>query len=365
VARWCARLGIAPTVVTFVSLALGVAAAVCFATGQQGWIDVGAVSLLLAFVLDCVDGQIARYTRRFSRFGGWLDAFGDRAKEYGAYAGLAAGWSSPHAWPLATAALALQTCRHIADFAYAESRTAVATAPTGVGATLDGSSRLLWLRKVIVLPIGERFLLIAVTAIIGGPALTFPVLLIWGGLAAAYMITGRVLRSIQTGRRSTAARVAAAGPLRDDGPLAGTASRLASRGGDGRPGILPVMRVLGPLAWLAVPILRAGEYAVVVLAGRAAGVSWPWVYGAVAALAAHHYDLVYRLRQGRQVPRWRTSITLGWDGRLLLVLVCALAGGLAVLVPAIAIGVGAIVLAESSLSWIGSSDAADSAEVAA
>ncbi len=47
-----------------------------------------AVLLYLGFVLDCVDGQLARYTRHFSAWGGWLDTMADRAKEYVVYAGL-------------------------------------------------------------------------------------------------------------------------------------------------------------------------------------------------------------------------------------------------------------------------------------
>ena len=44
-----------------------------------------------AFVFDCVDGQLARYTRQFSTLGAWLDATFDRAKEYTVFAGLAVG----------------------------------------------------------------------------------------------------------------------------------------------------------------------------------------------------------------------------------------------------------------------------------
>ena len=49
----------------------------------------GAALVYLSFVLDCVDGQLARYTRRFSKFGGYLDSVFDRTKEYVAFAGLA------------------------------------------------------------------------------------------------------------------------------------------------------------------------------------------------------------------------------------------------------------------------------------
>jgi hypothetical protein len=46
-----------------------------------------------------------------------------------------------------------------------------------------------------VLPIGERFALISLTAAIAGPRTTFIWLLVWGLVATAYVTTGRVLRS--------------------------------------------------------------------------------------------------------------------------------------------------------------------------
>ena len=52
-----------------------------------------------------------------------------------------------------------------------------------------------WLKRMIVLPIGERFALISLTAAIAGPRTTFIWLLAWGTVAAAYTTAGRVLRS--------------------------------------------------------------------------------------------------------------------------------------------------------------------------
>ena len=73
-----------------------------------------------AFVFDCVDGQLARYTRQFSKLGAWLDSIFDRSKEYVVFAGLAIGASrtGDPVWLLAGAALALQTTRHAIDFSY-------------------------------------------------------------------------------------------------------------------------------------------------------------------------------------------------------------------------------------------------------
>ena len=120
IARWAARRGWTPNGVSTLSLAVGFAAAAAFATGERAWMIAGAVLLQAAFTLDCVDGQLARYTRTFSKFGGWLDSVFDRTKEYAVFAGLAIGasQSDDEVWLLAGAALTLQVMRHSIDFSY-------------------------------------------------------------------------------------------------------------------------------------------------------------------------------------------------------------------------------------------------------
>ncbi|GAA3140273.1 CDP-alcohol phosphatidyltransferase family protein [Nonomuraea salmonea] len=70
IARWAARRGLTPNQVTLISIALGVAAAACFATGDRPWMVAGGVLIYFAFVFDCVDGQVARYARKFGVLGG-------------------------------------------------------------------------------------------------------------------------------------------------------------------------------------------------------------------------------------------------------------------------------------------------------
>src|SRR4051794_17355888 len=189
VARWAARRGLTPNAVTTASLGLGLLAAAAFATGQRPGLVAGAVLLQVAFAADCVDGQLARYTRTFSPFGAWLDSMFDRTKEYAVYAGLALG-AATNVWPLAAGALALQTSRHMLQVSWAE------VVPRTAGARRR-SGRTIWLRKAIVLPIGERFAAISLAAALAGPRTVFVVLLVWGGVAAAYEIAGRLARSLR------------------------------------------------------------------------------------------------------------------------------------------------------------------------
>jgi phosphatidylglycerophosphate synthase len=229
VARWCARLGLTPNTVTSISMAIAVLAAVWFSDGSRLGLVVGAVLLYVAFVFDCVDGQLARYTRQFSPLGAWLDATFDRAKEYVVYFGLAVGSTEAvkgtlayggGVWGLAVAALIVQTVRHMIDFSFVAVRARAEPAPLPVlpatdpsDAALDGrpartgpavvrlsarTERIPGLRKakkIVILPIGERFALISLTAAFFNARVTFIALLVWGSLAAAYTLTGRVLRS--------------------------------------------------------------------------------------------------------------------------------------------------------------------------
>jgi phosphatidylglycerophosphate synthase len=244
-ARWAARRGFTPNQVTTASMLFGAAAAAAFAVGSPGGMLLGAVLLQLAFTLDCVDGQLARYRRRFSPFGAWLDSIFDRGKEYLVLAGLAVGGvragDEQGLWLLAGAALALQVFRHTLDLGYADQQTAevaagvaqplepvedtdpsrweavpivtdvttpAATVATGaapaslarsaIGALrrAEGVSLLRWGKRIVVLPIGERFLLISVLAVVSTPRVVFLALLLWGGAAALYTFGGRLIRSV-------------------------------------------------------------------------------------------------------------------------------------------------------------------------
>jgi hypothetical protein len=232
IARWAARRGLTPNQVTLISIALGILAAACFATGDRPWMVLGGVLIYFAFVFDCVDGQVARYARKFGVLGAWLDATFDRFKEYVVFAGLSIGWvvsgNGDDIWILALAALGLQSVRHLLDFSFGISNrrkppgqlpTLPLDAPSdrdlrkalerrkversqGIRGVLKMWTRagrfraVHWARKMIVFPIGERFAAIAITAALFDARITFLTLVIWGTVAAAYTLTGRLMRSL-------------------------------------------------------------------------------------------------------------------------------------------------------------------------
>ncbi|GAB7048849.1 CDP-alcohol phosphatidyltransferase family protein [Catenuloplanes indicus] len=306
ITRACARLGLTPTAVTALSVLCAVAAALGFAQAGRPAMIAGAVLLYLGFVLDCVDGQLARFTRRFTPLGGWLDTMADRAKEYTVYAGLAAGAARlghDGVWWLAIAAMALQTVRHATDSWYgALQDTAAPLGRTG-GALgrlsdrviADGRSPVYWLKRIVVFPIGERWALIGVLAACTNGRTALLAVLAWGGAAMIYTLTLRGLRS-RAMRVSVLATVDAV-TLRDDGWCA---RRLPA--------------VTGPLDWLVPAGLRLTEFAVVICVAVLREVP-PWLtFVLLFALSMHHYDLIARCGAGYR-RRWEP----GWDGRSIAV----------------------------------------------
>ena len=74
--------------------------------------------------------------------------------------------------------------------------SSVALSAVAAAGALERRSWTRWAKRILVLPIGERFALIAVTAAIWNPRVTFIALLAWGSVAAAYAVVGRTLAAL-------------------------------------------------------------------------------------------------------------------------------------------------------------------------
>jgi phosphatidylglycerophosphate synthase len=109
VTRRLARTGVTPNVMTFVSLALGLIAAWCFASPARPRQLAGGLLFLLHSILDGCDGELARLNFRESRVGGILDFWGDNVVHVGVFSAFAIAWSSAtgESWPLLLGALAV------------------------------------------------------------------------------------------------------------------------------------------------------------------------------------------------------------------------------------------------------------------
>jgi phosphatidylglycerophosphate synthase len=404
-ARWCARRGLTPNQVTTASLFTALIAAGCAATGTRAGYVAAGVLLLCSFVLDCTDGQLARYSLQYSTLGAWLDATFDRAKEYAYYAGLALGAArgGDDVWVLALGAMVLQTGRHVVDFSFNEANHDAKsnTSPTAaLSDKLDSVGWTVWVRRMIVLPIGERWAMIAVLTAVTTPRIVFYALLIGCALAACYTTAGRVLRSLTRRATRTDRAAQALADLADSGPLAQIFSRLV-RGprsalpliaflggtavvatsllapvGSWWPAVAAVVQAVcagvavsrplkGALDWLVPPVFRAAEYlTVLVLAARSdVNGALPAAFGLVSAVAYHHYDTVYRIRGGTGAPpRWLVRTVGGHEGRTLVVAVLAALltaqhtgkTDFTLALTAFAVAVALVVLTESIRFWVSS-----------
>jgi hypothetical protein len=389
-----------------VLLAVAAAGLFAYGGGRLAWVA-GGILLYLGFVLDCVDGQLARYTRVFSPFGGWLDTIADRGKEYLVYAGLAVGAERADlgpGWALAIAAIVLQTVRHMTDTWYgvlhdeaakAPTAPSPAAAPAGVGGRLSAASNRVqsdtgsvayWLKRTAVFPIGERWALIALAAALVDPEVALIAVLLCGTLAFAYTLLLRTLRA-----RSMRADAFASVDLavqRDDGPLAAALGRLVRRGplaGAALAAVVAAALLAGALAGLgggdlrlatlgaaavvvaagALPsraphtrapdflvpaALRAAEYLFVVAVGVGYDVPAPVTYALLFALALRHYDLTARVEK-RSAPPPLHALGLGWDGRVVVLAVAATAGAATAAVATMAGYLAVIFLVGSIMSW--------------
>jgi len=340
VAWWASRRGLTPNQVTLASLAVAVVSAACCAAGARWGYVAGALLLQVSFGLDCADGQLARLTGTFSEFGGWLDTMADRLKEYAVYAGLAVGSAraGDDVWILATAALVLQTVRHALDYSWSVTPASTSAVAEGAVRRAAGQRRRFhWARKVAILPIGERWALISVLVALTRPRVVFVVLLAAGVLAGAYALVARVRRCL--GRLpGTPADAAAAALVLQQMWEAGPVVRAVLRG----------RRPPGPRwGWLIPPLLRAGEYGVVVAAAVVSGAGvGAACYAYLLAVIWHHYDSANRLRRGAPgVAASPMTRFAGFELRTVAVALLACAGATVFTVTAVALAVAMAVLA--------------------
>jgi phosphatidylglycerophosphate synthase len=410
IARWCARRGLTPNQVTTASLLVALLAAASAATGTRpGFVAAGGL-LLASFVLDCTDGQLARYSLQYSTLGAWLDATFDRAKEYAYYAGLALGASrggSDDVWTLALGAMVLQICRHVVDFSFNESIqdaqgvTGNTSPAAALSDRLDRVGWTIWLRRMIVLPIGERWALIALFTAATTPRITLYVLLTGCALAACYTTAGRLLRTLTRKATRTDRSAGTLAELTDSGLLAEAVARvlaplsrrlpaaaapavallgaaalvitsalapagswwpvLAAAGYVVTSGFAVASPLKGALDWLVPPFFRAAEYGTVLALAAVCEVNGalPAAFGLVAAVAYHHYDTVYRIRGGTGAPpRTLVRVLGGQEGRALAVTAVAAAfvgsTGFTVVLTALAVALAVLVLSESIRFWVSS-----------
>lgn len=340
---WVAvRVGVTPNQVTLLSFAIGLYSAYLFSRAEFWPIFFGAILLQLSIIVDCVDGELARYTRKFSKLGAWLDAVTDRVKEYLVFLGLAYGAAQEgkNLWVPALAMMTLQTFRHLSDYNFAQSVKIRAEekfkTPVDYLAEFDGiipserepKGRLrYWLGKMIQFPIGERWLVISASAVIGGATFTFIVMPVLAVISAIFVFRGRFIRTNEIEKISLHSSL-----ITNQLDLLGVKRSFFIRA-----------------SWVEPSLLRALELITLIALFSYSGSLGVSSFLIIFAIIFHHYDNLYRALQNESKPLWLSSLGLYLGGRVLLIGYALYAGwNLSIL----AWYFGALFLGISSIQWV-------------
>jgi phosphatidylglycerophosphate synthase len=315
---WVAvKVGATPNQVTLISFGIGLYSAYAFSQGTFWQIFLGAVLLQLSIIVDCVDGELARYTRKFSQLGAWLDAVTDRVKEYMVFLGLAIGAekNGKDLWIPALSMMLIQTFRHLSDYNYARVVRIRAeeefVQPVDYLADFDGivpterepKGRLrYWLGKIIQFPIGERWLVISVSAVIGGAAFTFTIMPILAAISAIVVFRGRVIKTLEMPQEAIAKPL-----IINQSDLIGVKRSFSKR-----------------FDWIEPSLLRLTEGAFLIWVFAESNQINVATYFIIFSIIFHHYDNLYRALQDEKKPLWLSILGLFVGGRILLLGIAAL-----------------------------------------
>jgi hypothetical protein len=306
---WAAvRLKMTPNQVTLISFAVGLLSAYEFSRGTFWTIFAGAILLQLSIIIDCADGELARYTRKFSGLGAWLDAITDRIKEYLVFFALAYGANKNgrDLWIPAMFMMVFQTFRHLSDYNFARINKVRSTNLPVIdfNQAADGyipvdkvkKSRLeYWLKKAIQFPIGERWLVISASSIIGGAGFTFTIMPILALISMVLIFRSRVRKSRTWPKE-----------------------RVNKNLIDDQLDFFKNENSTNRFDWLEPSILRAIEGAVFIWAVSVTDLNRPAAFLLLFAILYSHYDALYRALQGERKPKW-LAISGGFIlGRLML-----------------------------------------------
>tara|TARA_Y100000590_G_scaffold122564_1_gene140323 strand:+ start:14202 stop:14768 length:567 start_codon:yes stop_codon:yes gene_type:complete len=86
-----ASTGLSPNVFTVIGLVFAFIASIIYGIGFEYALVLGGVALLVSGFFDIVDGQVARYTNKISKSGGFLDSVFDKIAEVAIFFGILIG----------------------------------------------------------------------------------------------------------------------------------------------------------------------------------------------------------------------------------------------------------------------------------
>ncbi len=284
---------VTPNTVTLFSLIIGLISA--YAASQGSYL-IGGLLLLLSLIFDCVDGEIARYKSEFSALGAWLDALSDRFKEFIYIFALIHSIDSDEAWWSGIVIVTLQTVRHLSDYNFARLQKCYEE-------SAKQSSRaggIYWVKKIIHLPIGERWLLLATLPLFLSLENTLSIIICLGVISFSYALLTRFRRMLiwkSSGQPTDFLNLQ-------------------------RDSFLPINLSRSKVAWIFPSLLRAMEFLSLLVITSKVSPSIKFIL--IGAVALWHYTNLYDALQGRTLYMGAAGLRIA--GRVTLCFAAQLLG---------------------------------------
>jgi hypothetical protein len=188
-----------------------------------------------------------------------------------------------------------------------------------------------WLGKIVIFPIGERWLAISFTAAVGGALFTFTALPLLALFSMVWVYRVRIAKTFAMAKTRIQSRVI---------------SRQLDLG-------FRAKSFLTRFDWIEPSVLRAIELGSLItlfaLSGNFEGNLGIASFVILFSIAFHHYDNLYRSMQNEQKPVWLTWLGLTVPGRIAILLAAILLG---LHLTLFAVYFSALYLVVSSIQWV-------------
>jgi hypothetical protein len=180
--------------------------------------------------------------------------------------------------------------------------------PKGLAANYNFQRVKYWAGKVITFPIGERWLAISLTSVIGGALFTFTAMPIFVIISMAWVYRVRISKTLDMAKTRIKSEVIA---------------RQLDFGFKNK-------TLFTRFDWLEPSLVRALELGALIalfaLTGNFEGNLGIASFIVLFSIAFHHYDNLYRSMQNEEKPKWLSVLGLSVPGRIILLLAATLVG---------------------------------------
>jgi hypothetical protein len=188
-----------------------------------------------------------------------------------------------------------------------------------------------WLGKIVIFPIGERWLAISFTAAVGGALFTLTALPVLAAISMFWVYRVRITKTLAMAKTRI---------------QSGVIARQLDLGFKNKP-------LLTRFDWLEPSLIRALELGVLIalfaLTGNLTSELGIASFVILFSIAFHHYDNLYRSMQNEQKPNWLAWLGLTVPGRVVILLAATLLG---LNLTVFAVYFSVLFLFVSSIQWV-------------